>query len=153
MAHALFGRAMTPQFAPVVMKWVAAGKFDMGSDEPMFPDAQPIYRVSVDGFWIDEAEVTNAQFDELVRAAGYVTMAEHVSQVEDYPGATREFLFAGSVAFSPPDHAVSRHDHFQWWNYMKGADWRHPEGIASSIEARMDHPVVWLHSLHFGWFQ
>ena len=44
-------------------------------------------------------------------------------------------------------------DHFQWWNYVKGADWRHPEGIASSIEARMDHPVVWLHSLHFGWFQ
>ena len=64
MAHALFGRAMTPQFAPVGMKWIAAGEFDMGSDEPMFPDAQPIYRVSVDGFWIDEAEVTNAQFDE-----------------------------------------------------------------------------------------
>lgn len=93
---------MTPQFAPVGMKWIAAGEFDMGSDEPMFPDAQPIYRVSVDGFWIDEAEVTNAQFDELVRAAGYVTMAEHVSQAEDYPGATREFLFAGSVAFPPP---------------------------------------------------
>ena len=41
---------MTPQFAPVGMKWIAAGEFDMGSDEPMFPDAQPIYRVSVDGF-------------------------------------------------------------------------------------------------------
>jgi hypothetical protein len=51
MAHALFGRAMTPQFASVGMKWIAAGEFHMGSDEPMFPDAQPVYRVSVDGFW------------------------------------------------------------------------------------------------------
>ena len=141
-AYALYGRAMTRPSAPAGMKWIAAGEFDMGSDEPMFRDAQPVHRVSVDGFWIDEAEVTNAQFTEFVRATGYLTVAERVPNAKDYPGAKPDMLFAGSVVFSPPDHSVSLHDHFQWWNYVKGADWRHPEGMASSIEARMDHPVV-----------
>ena len=141
-AYALYGGAMTRPSAPSGMKWIAAGEFDMGSDEPMFHDAQPVHRVSVDGFWIDEAEVTNAQFAEFVRATGYLTVAERVPDAKDYPGAKPDMLFAGSVVFSPPDHSVSLHDHFQWWNYVKGADWRHPEGMASSIEARMDHPVV-----------
>ena len=127
---------------PAGMKWIAGGEFDMGSDEPMFGDAQPIHRVSVDGFWIDETEVTNAQFAEFVKTTGYLTAAERIPNAKDYPGAKPEMLFAGWVVFSPSDQAVSLHDHFQWWNYVKGADWRHPEGSGSSIERRMDHPVV-----------
>ncbi|MET0515780.1 MAG: formylglycine-generating enzyme family protein [Nitrospiraceae bacterium] len=141
-AYALYGGAMMRPSAPAGMKWIAGGEFDMGSDEPMFRDAQPVHRVYVDGFWIDEVEVTNAQFAEFVKATGYLTVAERVPNAKDYPGAKPDMLFAGSVVFSPPDHSVSLHDHFQWWNYVKGADWRHPEGVASSIETRMDHPVV-----------
>jgi formylglycine-generating enzyme required for sulfatase activity len=37
---------------------------------------------------------------------------------------------------------VPLNDHFQWWNYVKGASWRHPEGPGSTIGRRMDHPVV-----------
>jgi formylglycine-generating enzyme required for sulfatase activity len=141
-AFSLYGAPKTGADGPAGMQWIPGGEFNMGSDEPMFRDAQPVHRVSVDGFWIDETEVTNAQFSAFVRATGYVTVAERVPNEMDYPGAKAEMLVAGSVVFSPPDHAVSLHDHFQWWNYVKGADWRHPEGPASSIEARMDHPVV-----------
>ena len=35
-AYALYGGAMTRPSAPAGMKWIAAGEFDMGSDEPMF---------------------------------------------------------------------------------------------------------------------
>lgn len=33
-------------------------------------------------------------------------------------------------------------NHFQWWNYVKGADWRHPDGPGSSIVGKDDYPVV-----------
>ncbi len=141
-AYAKYGDVMSYLNPPVRMKWIAGGEFLMGSDEPMFQDAQPVHRVAVDGFWIDETEITNAQFDEFVRDTSYITVAERVPKESDYPGAKPEMLVAGSVVFSPPTHAVSLHDHFQWWNYVKGADWRHPEGAGSSIEKRMDHPVV-----------
>jgi formylglycine-generating enzyme len=141
-ALVLYGGVITKPTAPMGMKWIPGGEFDMGSDEPMFRDAQPVHRVHVDGFWMDEAEVTNAQFAEFVKATGYHTVAERIPTANDYPGAKPDMLFAGSVVFTPPDQAVSLHDHFQWWSYVKGADWRHPEGPASSIEVRMDHPVV-----------
>ena len=141
-AFVLYGGVITKPPAPVGMKWIPGGEFDMGSDEPMFRDAHPVHRVHVDGFWMDEAEVTNAQFAEFVKATGYHTVAERIPTANDYPGAKPDMLFAGSVVFTPPDQAVSLHDHFQWWSYVKGADWRHPAGPASSIEGRMDHPVV-----------
>ena len=43
-------------------------------------------------------------------------------------------LVAGSVVFSPPDHPVALEDHFQWWSYVQGANWRHPEGPDSDIK-------------------
>ena len=124
------------------MIWIAGGTFDMGANDPMFEDAQPVHPVSVNGFWMDETEVTNAQFQSFVDATPYLTIAERVPKAEDYPGAKPEMLFAGSVVFAPPDHAVPLDNHFQWWNYVAGADWKHPEGAKSSIEKRMDHPVV-----------
>jgi len=142
IAYGIYDGAMNRADAPQGMKWIAGGAFDMGSDEPMFLDARPVHRVAVDGFWMDETEVTNAQFAEFVKATGYMTVAERVPRAEDYPGAKPEMLVAGSVVFSPPDHAVPLDNHFRWWSYVKGADWRHPEGAGSSIEKRMDHPVV-----------
>jgi formylglycine-generating enzyme required for sulfatase activity len=44
--------------------------------------------------------------------------------------------------FVAPQSPVDLEDPSQWWRWTPGADWRHPEGPQSSIEARADHPVV-----------
>lgn len=124
------------------MVWIAPGSFDMGSDEPMFVDAQPVHQVQMHGFWIDCTEVTNAAFERFVDATGYVTVAERKPRAEDYPGAPAEALVAGSVVFSPPSGKVSLTDAYRWWRYLPGADWRHPEGPGSDIAGREQHPVV-----------
>lgn len=129
-----------PGDAPSGMVWIAGGEFSMGSTE--FTDAQPIHRVAVDGFWVDSTEVTNAQFTRFVSETHYVTVAERVPRAEDYPGAPPENLVAGSVVFTPPGTEVALDDHFQWWAYVKGADWRHPDGPESTVDGRKDHPVV-----------
>jgi len=129
-----------PGPAPEGMVWIPGGEFSMGAEE--FPDAQPWHRVSVDGFWMDKTEVTNDQFAKFVKATKYVTLAEQAPRAEDFPGAPPENLVAGSVVFSPPDHPVKLNDHFQWWSYVKGANWRHPEGPKSTIKDRGKYPVV-----------
>ena len=128
------------------MAWVCGGEFWMGSDHPQFRDARPVHRVRVDGFWIDKTEVTNAQFSEFVRSTGHVTVAEKAPRAEDFPGAPAENLVAGSVVFAPPATAVPLDDHFRWWTYVKGANWRHPEGPGSDLQGRERHPVV-----HVAW--
>ena len=105
-------------------------------------DSRPIHRVYVDGFWMDTTEVTNEQFAKFVEATGYVTIAERTPRAEDFPGAPPENLVAGAVVFSPPDHPVPLNDHFQWWSYVKRANWRHPEGPESSLAGREQYPVV-----------
>ncbi len=133
-------REQPPGDAPAGMVWIEGGEFSMGTEA--FTDAVPIHRVAVDGFWIDSTEVTNAQFARFVSETAYVTVAERVPRAEDYPGAPPENLVAGSVVFTPPGHDVPLDNHYQWWTYVKGADWRHPEGAGSNIDDRMDHPVV-----------
>jgi len=105
-------------------------------------DARPIHRVYVDGFWMDRTDVTNEQFVRFVTATGYVTVAERKPRPEDYPGAPPENLVAGSVIFSPPDHPVPLNNQFQWWSYVKGANWRHPGGPSSNLKGRERYPVV-----------
>ena len=141
-----------PGPAPEGMVWIPGGEFSMGAQDPAdmndavgmqaTVDSRPIHRVYVDGFWMDKTEVTNAQFAAFVKATGYVTIAERTPRAEDYPGAPPENLVAGSVVFSPPDHAVPLNDHFQWWSYVKGANWRHPLGPRSSIAGKEQFPVV-----------
>jgi len=108
----------------------------------MFVDAQPIHRVAVDGFWMDRTEVTNAQFASFVEATAYVTVAERPLRSEDYPDVPVERLITGSIVFTPPHEVVPLDDNMQWWAYVAGADWRHPEGPHSNIEGRDNHPVV-----------
>ena len=105
-------------------------------------DARPVHRVYVDGFFIDKTDVTNAEFAKFVKATGYVTIAERKPRAEDYPGAPPENLVAGSVVFSPPNHPVPLNDHFQWWTYVAGANWRHPLGPVSDIKGKDNYPVV-----------
>jgi sulfatase modifying factor 1 len=137
--------------APVGMAWIPGGEFSMGAQDPPTNDAvgmqatvdsRPIHRVYVDGFWMDKTDVTNAEFAKFAKATGYVTVAERKPKAEDFPGAPPENLVAGSVVFSPPDHAVSLDDHYKWWTYVHGADWRHPTGPHSSIQGKADYPVV-----------
>ena len=141
-----------PASAQEGMAWIAGGEFSMGAEDPpdmndtigmlATKDSRPIHRVYVDGFWMDKTEVTNAQFAAFVRATGYVTVAERTPRAEDFPGAPPENLVAGSVVFSPPDHPVPLDNHFQWWSYVKGANWRHPLGPKTSIAGREQYPVV-----------
>ena len=128
--------------APAGMVWIPGGQFWMGADDPHMPDARPWHRVYVDGYWMDKTEVTNEQFARFVKATGYVTVAERKPRPEDYPGAPLENLVAGSVVFTPPVQPVKLDNRFQWWSYLHGANWRHPEGPASDIRNRMNHPVV-----------
>lgn len=127
------------------MVWVPAGKFLMGSLEGQ-PDEQPPHEVSVDGFWMDATEVTNEQFEKFARETRYVTTAERKPDPKDFPGAPTELLVPGSVCFKPPPEIQSLENHFVWWKWMPGANWRHPEGPGSSIAGREKHPVV-----HVSW--
>jgi formylglycine-generating enzyme required for sulfatase activity len=129
------------------MAWIPGGEFSMGTEDPMLgQDARPVHRVYVDGFWMDETEVTNEQFEAFVKATGYVTVAERTPRAEDFPGAPPENLVAGSVVFAAPAGPVPLDNHFQWWSYVKGASWRHPEGPKSALTGRGRYPVV-----HVAW--
>jgi formylglycine-generating enzyme required for sulfatase activity len=123
------------------MIWIAGGTFRMGSDRH-YPEEAPVHHVTVGGFWIDRTPVTNRQFKAFIRATGYKTFAELPPDPNDYPGALPHMLFAGSLVFTPPDHAVDLRDWSQWWHFTKGADWRHPDGPKSNINALDSHPVV-----------
>jgi sulfatase modifying factor 1 len=133
------------------MVWIPGGEFSMGSEDPRgkpyggssaMPDARPIHRVYVDGFWMDKTDVTNEQFARFVKASGYVTVAERKPRAEDFPGAPPENLVAGSIVFAPPDHPVALNNHYQWWTYVPGANWRHPTGPGSNIKGREKYPAV-----------
>jgi formylglycine-generating enzyme required for sulfatase activity len=114
----------------------------MGSSYAPFGDARPIHTVSLDGFWMDAAPVTNLQFARFVQATGYVTVAERKPDPKDFPGVPAEKLVPGALVFHPPSKAVPLDDVSQWWDYVPGASWRHPEGPRSFLKGREDHPVV-----------
>jgi formylglycine-generating enzyme len=100
---------------------IEGGELLMGSDRG-FPFEGPVHRVVLDSFWLDETEVTNEAFGRFIEATGRVTTAERIGN---------------SGVFSPAQHG---------WTLVDGADWRHPEGPGSSIDDRLDHPVV-----HVSW--
>lgn len=131
-----------PGEAPEGMVWVPGGWFWMGTEFKPFRDARPVHLVYVDGFWMDKTEVTNAQFAKFVEVTKYVTVAERDPDPREFPGAPKEKLVAGSIVFTPPPNKVDLDDHLQWWQYVKGANWRQPEGPGSSIKGRENYPVV-----------
>jgi Uncharacterized conserved protein len=124
------------------MVWIPGATFKMGTDDPDFPDAKPVHEVTVNGFWMDEHEVTNAEFTSFVKATNYITVAEQKPDPADYPGVPAKTLVAGSAVFAPPAENVALDDAMQWWKYVPGADWKHPEGPSTSIDGRPDYPVV-----------
>ncbi|HJO15311.1 MAG TPA: formylglycine-generating enzyme family protein [Phycisphaerales bacterium] len=140
---------------PSGMVWVPGGSFTMGSDHRAARvDEQPPHRVQVDGFWMDETEVTNAQFRAFVDATRYVTTAQRpivwaelAAQLP--PGTPKppdDQLVPGSAVFTPPSEAVNRTQYLQWWRWVPKANWQQPEGPDSTLEGRDNYPVV-----HVSW--
>lgn len=123
------------------MAWIPGGTFLMGSDRH-YPEEAPAHRVRVDGFWMDVHTVTNRAFERFVAETGYVTLAEKPADPADYPGALPDMLAPSSTMFKKPPGPVDMRNHYNWWVYVRGANWRHPRGPASSIKKVMDHPVV-----------
>jgi formylglycine-generating enzyme required for sulfatase activity len=123
------------------MAWVPDGRFVMGS-ERFYPEEGPVRTVAVSGFWIDEHPVTVAEFRRFVKATGYVTVAERPPNPEEYPEADPDLLHPGSLVFHGADGPVNLRDVSNWWSYVLGAEWRHPEGPASTLHGRDRHPVT-----------
>ncbi|SFE07321.1 formylglycine-generating enzyme family protein [Thermophagus xiamenensis] len=139
------------------MVLIPGGEFEMGAKENQFakPDEFPVHKVYVDSFLMDRHPVTNAQFREFVEATGYVTTAERRPDWQEIkkqlpPGTPKppdSLLVPASLVFKSPDHEVSLSDYIAWWEWVPGANWRHPLGPGSSIEGLDDHPVV-----HVSWY-
>lgn len=136
---------------PDGMVLIPGGTFSMGAVNPVgitdgghekMSDAQPVHDVYVDAFLMDKTEVTNAEFAAFVKATGYITVAEQKPTKEEFPGAPEENLIAGSIVFSPPSAKVPLNNHYQWWQYVKGANWKHPAEPGSDIKGKEHYPVV-----------
>jgi formylglycine-generating enzyme len=119
---------------------LGGGTFWMGSDR-FYPEEMPKRRVKVAPFWIDQAPVTNAEFERFVEATGYVTLAETPPESSLYPGIKPEMIVAGSAVFKRCN-TLDLDDPMRWWHFVAGANWRHPLGPESSTEGLEDHPVV-----------
>lgn len=117
----------------MVMVYVPGGEFEMGSTEGR-DNEQPVHTVVLDGFWIDQTEVTNAQFAQCV-AAGACASLEAIhsytrdfyygdSAYDDYPVVNITWYQAEDYKswFVPPTAPVGvRH----WiWQVMWRSGWR-----------------------------
>ena len=120
------------------MARVTGGAFTMGA-EYAYREEGPRHLATVNNFWMDETEVTNAQFAEFIAATGYLTLAERGISNPDHP---EQPAIAGSAIFKPPSKE-GQPDPFQsWWLFQPGANWQHPEGPHSNLKGREQHPVV-----------
>ena len=133
------------------MKLIKGGEFIMGaSDKEGRPDEYPAHRVAIDDFYIDSHEVTNKEFEQFVKATGYITVAERKPDWEELkkqlpPGTLKpadDLLVAASLTFNPPNHPVSLNNAAQWWAWTKGANWKHPSGPSSNLQGRDNYPVT-----------
>lgn len=137
------------------MVFIPGGRFTMGGDSFWGrADEFPLHEVEVSSFYMDRHEVTNAEFDEFVKATGYVTTAERKPDWEEMkkqlpPGTMPppdSVLVAASLVFSPPAYPVALNNAAAWWKWVAGANWRHPQGPGTSVSGKENHPVV-----HVSW--
>src|SRR5206468_6285016 len=95
---------------------VPGGTFLMGSEE-FYEEELPVREVTVAPFWIDEHQVTVAEFRRFVKATGYVTVAEQPLDPVAYPDADLDLLVPGSLVFQPTRGPVDLRDVANWWSY------------------------------------
>lgn len=133
------------------MVLIKGGTYLMGGDNAQAAeDELPKHKVEVSSFWMDTHEVTDAQFRKFVEATGYVTTAERNPDWEQIkrelppntPKPADSLLVPSSLVFTPPNHPVNLNDYSQWWRWVKGADWKHPNGPASNIKGKDNYPVI-----------
>jgi formylglycine-generating enzyme len=117
---------------------VPGGRFQMGSEDAFaYPEdgEGPTREVELSTFWIDACAVTNEQFAAFAAETGHITEAERFGW---------SFVFGGLLPDDfPPTQAAAQ---APWWRKVEGADWSHPEGPQSTLDGRLDHPVV-----HVAW--
>lgn len=140
-----------PPGPPPGMVLIPGGQFIMGTaGQNAIRNEQPAHQVRVGSFYMDETEVTNAQFRAFIQATGYVTTAEKAPDWEEMkkqlpPGTPKpppEKLVPGALVFTPPSGPAARNDVARWWSWTPGACWKHPEGPSSDLSGRDHHPVV-----------
>jgi formylglycine-generating enzyme required for sulfatase activity len=133
------------------MVFIPEGSFTMGGDSLWGrADEFPKHEVKVSSFYMDQHEVTNAQFRAFVDATGYVTTAERKPDWEELkkqvpvgtPRPADSVLIAASLVFSPPKQRVSLDNSAAWWKWVSGASWLHPQGKGSNIQGKDNYPVV-----------
>jgi formylglycine-generating enzyme len=128
------------------MVLIPAGSFEMGGhDSQAQPDEFPVHTVQLDSFWIDETEVTNAQFKQFTDATHYVTTAEKDFEYVNTQGVT-VLQKAGSLVFQQLKTGEEASPN-TWWRFVQGANWKHPQGPGSDIEGKENYPVV-----HISWY-
>lgn len=116
------------------------GVFDMGTDTPDgFPaDGEgPVRQVELKSFQISPYAVTNADFKVFVKDTGYVTEAERFGW---------SFVFHLLASEETRQQVANVPQEVPWWLVVEGAYWAAPEGPDSSVEERMNHPVI-----HISW--
>jgi len=113
------------------MVLIPEGEFLMGSSDeqiekmsrikPDMPEHMrhetPQHRVYLDDFYIDQHEVTNAQFQKFVEETNYVTDAEREGWGYCWEGTPT-------------------------WPQIAGVNWRSPFRKGDSIAGKSDHPVI-----------
>lgn len=138
------------------MVWIPQGVFQMGGNsEEARKDEYPQHPVQVDGFWMDQTEVTNAEFKKFVEATGYTTTAEIAPDWEeikkelppDTPKPADSLLQAASLVFEATEGPVNLNAYDSWWKWQPKTSWKQPKGPKSSIEGKENHPVV-----HISWY-
>lgn len=118
---------------------IPAGSFVMGDargDANPADGETPLHEVALEAFEMDATTVTNADFARFVQATDYVTEAERF-------GSSAVFHLALAA---PESDILETPGAPRWWFGVRGADWRHPGGRASSVDGLEEHPVT-----HVSW--
>jgi formylglycine-generating enzyme required for sulfatase activity len=118
----VLGSTRTSEIDGMMQVFVPGGDFAMGSDTSTYANERPVHTVTLDSFWIDQTEVTNAMFGAFVAQTGYQTDAETT----------------GASSVYNPDTDKNE--------LVPGTDWQHPLGPGSSLADLAQHPVV-----HVSW--
>jgi formylglycine-generating enzyme required for sulfatase activity len=139
---------------PKKMVWVPTSIFLMGGfGKEIRPDELPVHEVTVDGFWMDQTEVTNEEFAQFVKKSQYITTAEVKPDWEELklqlpPGTPKpadDVLVPGSLVFTQTTGPVPLNNVNQWWSWVPGANWKYPNTVKESVlenKAFASHPVV-----------
>ena len=104
---------------PVGMVLIPAGEFQMGSDdEDARLDEQPVHTVHLDAFYMDEYEVTNAQFKAFVDANPHWQKDKVEDRLHD-----GDYLATWEDNTYPPGKANHPVTYVSWYAALAYAEW------------------------------